>query len=304
MDDPDAVLDRLTAAVRSVTSLTDLPSSDGRFDWPAEAAELLAAAEAASSAELAATAENILIDADVAEGSPAMTLVVLGLLRLRDREFIDHGVPGLVIERVDFASLPVSVSGIDMRLEATLDGGFRPVPMRADERAFANVSTEIQVLLPNDDEHAARVARRELDPSGLHVSNAVEFAYEQRLSRRVLWGFGQCVLTDQRLLGVMFQRDDTTKPRSVERTAMPEADLFGSLEGPSGSVVGFSMDRTLFREHALLVPVLGRRIPDVVLTGEIDVALSTMGAEDAGGTIGKAAKGQIAGAVERFWTSS
>jgi hypothetical protein len=77
----------------------------------------------------------------------------------------------------------------------------------------------------------------------------------------------------------------------------------GSGNGPSGSVVGFSIDRALFEEHALVVPMVGRRTPDVVLTGEIDVVLSTMGAEDAGGAIGKAAKGQIAAAVERFWTS-
>lgn len=307
MDYTDQTLGRLAQEATKVGCVTGLPSTqDGRLDCTGPVGEFLVAAESAAAAGYPEEAQDLLLDSPAGEGEVSKALRLFALMRLNDREFAGHNTDGLLLERLDFVSLPTPSHRLEVGLETTTDGGLRPISSRSDERVFANVSCEIQILGTNDDDsHAARVHERGFDDDGLEASEAVRFRYHQRLSRRLLWGFAQCVFTDQRLFGVVFQRDDDRSQRSEERVAMPDAEIFPAEGRPVGSVVMFSMERQLFDERVVQTPLLSRRLPIVVLSGDaVDVVIYTMGAEDAEGQVGRPAKGHIATAVDQFWATS
>lgn len=306
VDYTDETLGRLAQVATNVGSVTTLPSTpDGRLDCTGPIGEFMLAAESAAAAGYPEEAEDLLLNSPAGEGEVSKALCLFALMRLNDREFTDHDINGLILERLDFVSLPTLSHRLQVGLETTSDGGLRPMSSRSDERVFANVSCEIQILGTNDDSHAARVHERGFDDDGLEASEAVRFRYHQRLSRRLLWGFAQCALTDQRVFGVVFQRDGDRSQRSEERVAMPDAEIFPAEGRPVGSVVMFSLDRELFDERVVQTPLLSRRLPVVVLSGDaVDVVMHTMGAEDAEGQLGRPAKGQIATAVDQFWATS
>lgn len=305
VDYKDETLRRLAQAAKKVGSVTALPSTEGgRLDCAGPVGELMLAAESAAAAGNREEARGLLLDLPTGEGEVPMALRLFAVMRLNDREFADYNCDGLDFERLEFVALPTLSCRLQIGLEATSDGGLRPTSSRSHERVFANVSCEIQILGFNDDSHAARVHERAFDDDGLEVSDVVLFMYYQRLRRRLLWGFAQCVLTDQRLFGVIFQRDNNRRQPSDERIAMPDAMILPAEGRPVGSVVMFSLERQLFDERIVRTLPISRRLPTVVLSGdEVDVVMYTMGAENTVGQVGRPAKGHIATAVDQFWAT-
>ena len=73
--------------------------------------------------------------------------------------------------------------------------------------------------------------------------------YTLRTVRRAAWGTGICLLTDQRLVGLIFDNDVQSVGSSPERSAMP----FALVEADgSGSVLVFTVERAAFDECQLL----------------------------------------------------
>lgn len=293
-----AELRSLAAEVAEAERAT--PGEDGVLTHP-----LFVAADAAFSAGHRDVAEDILLDGFDGASEVGKVLLVCSTLRANDVEFRGHGIEGLEIRRVEFGGSRVSLDDLEMMLTVTGAGAVIPKPTRPGERVLVNLGAEIQLFGPNqDDERAAAIHARGFDSSGLH--GQIEVFYGMRINRRLLWGFGHCLLTDQRALGLVFQRDrDSGGDTSAEREAMPDTFAAADDDGnPIGSVLAFSVARELFEDKELRVPLLTRRIPDINLIGDVDLSLSAWRVVDEGDRVVRPEKGQIAAAVEAFLPST
>lgn len=297
----EPVLEELRALVTEMaTTEKVMPGADGVLMHP-----LFAAADAAFAAGHQDAAEDILLDATEGTSEAGKALLIFAMLRANDLEFRGHGVEGLEIRRVELGASRVSIDALEMTLSATDAGAMIPQTTRRGEQVLVNLGTEIQLFGPNDDdERAAAIHARGFDSSGLF--GQIGALYAMRVTRRLLWGFGHCLLTDQRACGLVFQRD--SKPNAdatPEREAMPDMFAASDDDGtPLGSVLVFSAARELFEDKELRVPLLTRRVPDINLTGDVDLCLSTWRVVDDHGRVVRPEKGQIAAAVEAFLPSA
>lgn len=260
----------------------------------------------ASAAYRAGTKQDVtaaLLDArDGATGVGRM-LLSLAMLRENDGEFHGHGIAGLDIRRIELAGARSIIEDLGLELTATADGGVVARSARPGERILVTVaSPQIQLLASNADERKAiEVHDRGYDCSGL--SGHTRMLYEFRVVRRLLWGVGQCMLTDQRAAGVIFQRDPPSGGTLTrEREAMPHAVVRASEDRTTiGSVLVFSVNRVLFDEAEVIAPLLiGKSMPDVFLMGDVSLAFDARSMVDERDRIVKPPKGRIASAVAKF----
>jgi hypothetical protein len=233
------------------------------------------------------------------ERSTGLVRRTLGVARLseNDREFRRGSIDGLDVRRVDFIGPRAAIPEIGIEIVVTPAGALVPRSTRADERIFATIGAEVQLLAENDlpDEQAAQLAARRLDATHLH--GQAEILYGLRELRRLAWGAGFCALTDRRAFGLIFDEEVNGVARSPEVEAMPMAFL-----DPDGwaSVIAFSVERELFEDHESIRPLNARNRPYVNLIGACSIALDTFQVADSADVVVRPRKGEIADAVTRF----
>lgn len=317
VDHKDA-LDELTQAIAGVKGLESLEASpDGQLT-KRPVGRLLRAAEAAYAAGLDEEATAALDEAFSPDTAcPAETVALaFATSREEDCEFRTQNVEGLEVHRIDLKGSRVMIEDLDIELLATDAGTLVPRPMGADETPMVTmVAADLQLFGPNDgpEEEAERVHARGFDSTGLWDPELV-LAYEFRILRRLLWGMGHCVLTDHRVLGLIYQPDETPdwSRMSPERAAMPTSlVLLEEDDVPVGTVLIFSINRLLASEDGadpappsakLRMPLLiGRNIPDVAIDwGAVELVVDVRGVVDEHGKMRKPRKGEIAAAAKAF----
>jgi len=258
---------------------------------------LLAAADNARIAGHRQATTDALLDALDGATAPGTTLLMLAMLRSNDGEFEGHGVDGLRIRRVEYVSMPVTVGDFELELVATASGAFILKSIRSAELGLVTVAGDLQLFGGNEDNgKAAEVHARGFDYTDLE--RTMQAWYELRLIRRLAWGFGCCLLTDQRLVGLIYEPDTRSGAKTPERDAMPDV-LCG--DGP-GSVVVFDAERRLFEKCEIQQTVLSKRVPTLSLMGRGDccLVLSTSRILNDDDRLVRPGKGIVADAVQTF----
>jgi hypothetical protein len=111
---------------------------------------------------------------------------------------------------------------------------------------------------------------------------------------RAAWGSGMATLTDQRLLGVIFDDEIQGRPRTAETAWMPPAFVASDVS----SVIVFDIPRSSVSESEVLDNgFIGRRIPYANLHGEnFGFSCQTIRILEAGNLV-KPRKDVLAGAL-------
>jgi hypothetical protein len=215
------------------------------------------------------------------------TLLTCALLRVGDGAFLNHGAHSLNIRRVDFVGHRVQFDDDAVALVPVNDSVV-PVGTRPGEQALLTVFATMQLLVVNDENAPAtrEADERRLDSFGLF--GAVALLYEQGLERRAAWGTGACVLTNQRVIGLLFDDDVDGRPESAETRAMPAA----AVADDSSTTVLFSVDRTQFDDREAMAGAdrvsryFHNRVPTVNLLGDnCDIVLDVFRVVDRDGRI-------------------
>ena len=259
----------LLKAISQLASVEELP--DGRVDQLPEAKAVLGAAdELARLSELEATLDSI--DAAAAGLSPAAQLVVtFAKLRADDRLILGHGDEALRLRRIDFKGTEAAIPELEARLRPSGDGSMWLVGERPGERQSVVFAGEFQLIVGGEAETVQGLERqlealnttRGREDYGL--SGQLLVTYAVGVGLRAMWGSGLATITDQRLLGVVFDDDMQGRPRTPETAWMPPA----SVASDASSVIAFEIPRAAIEEVEVIDGgFIGRRIPYANLHGE------------------------------------
>lgn len=266
-DQTASPLDDLSDAIEAVR---EAPAA---VPTPPELVERLrSAARAARQAGYPDEANERLHGAFEGASDPAGLTLLMAMLARNDGEFESHTIPELTIRRVEFTGYPVPVDELGIELVETTAGSLVPRVTTADQTPLITVATEIQLFVLNElpEDEAARLHQRGFDYSHLK-GELLTAQYGFRTLRRIAWGVGICLVTDSRLIGLIFDND--VGIRSPEHAAMPLA----AIGTKRSSVLVFICQREVFDELELINPgPLLKRIPYVNLGGNCSVALETM----------------------------
>lgn len=291
-------LDGLLQAVAQLREVTELPQ--GRVDELAQARAVLDAAdELARVSELEAAFDAV--DAEAADFSPAARLVVtLAKVRADDRLILGHGDESLRLKRIDFQGDEAAIPELEARLRPTPDGSMWLVSEREGERESTIFAGEFQFIVSGEPETVDALERqvtelgttREREEYGLNGQLLISFAFGVGL--RAAWGSGVVTLTDQRLLGIIFDDDMQGRPRTTEAAWMPRA----FVASDASSVLAFEIPRSAIEEVEVIDNgFVGRRIPYANLDGErFSFSCQTVRIVE-GDRLVKPKKGVLAGAL-------
>lgn len=254
------------------------------------------ATEAFASDALAPAAANLLLDAMDGASEDAEEALMVAFMARNDREFMTHTVSGLAIGRLAFAELPANAEELDFLCRATDDGAIIPQPRDADEQVEITIACKLQVLVANalPEEDATRLHQRGFDFSCLDGS--LNLAYGLRAMRRVAWGIATLVLTDRRVIAVIYEDRVPGVGSSPERLAMPLARVasYGS------SVIVLACDRAVFEDCETSTGFLQSRMPYVNMTGDCGLAFDAMRVLNDQDRLVRPHKDQVAAAVRAF----
>ena len=265
-------------------------------------AALYAAAHAARDAGFRDEVQEILDAA--AEAAPPRLKMPLNsaYLQKQDREFRHHDVAALDIRRVEFTGGFADVRDLELVCTATAAGSFVPKVTRPGEQPILSIACAIQLFVGNTLEGAAAAELDARDVDASHLGGSLEMLYMLRTVRRAAWGTGICLLTDQRLVGLIFDRDVQGVGSSPERSAMPFALIDADR---SGSVLVFTVERAAFDDYQCSTGFLQNRVPAVqVFADECALALDTYRVLDAGDRLVRPGKDVIERAVRQFVPSA
>lgn len=278
--------DATLAAVLSTPSLTlDSPQAMG----------LYAAAQTARR-----TGHIDLIDERIESARKDATDAILEVLALadlleNDRAFVEQSSSHVRVRRVVFNSLPVTVPELEMECFATPAGAVLVRTVRPGEREVGSIAAEIQLFVNRDLVGNDSGEGVPLDPSNL--IGHLKFEYLQRLVTRILWGSGILLITDQRIIGLVFSRDVPQSRDSPERGRMPWADVLSS----GGAVVVFDIDRSMLTSTETATGFMTGKLPPGSLYGEeVSIGFDSFAITDSGNKLVKPAKGLIAGIVREI----
>lgn len=217
----------------------------------------------------------------------------LAYLLENDAAFCEQTSSQLRIHRRHFTNSHLSVPQLELECFATSEGAFLPRVIRPGEVARLSIAAEIQLFVNADlTGHSGAECASE-DSSHLQGHLAAE--YSLRLISRLVWGVGVILITDQRVLGLVFDDEVPGIRSSDERDRMPIAYVDGD---GSGSVIVFEASRSAFTETQVATGFMAGKLPPGNIIGE-EVSLSFVphAVVDAAHRLVKPAKGAIVEAV-------
>lgn len=218
-----------------------------------------------------------------------------------DAEFRAQTNESFVIRRITTIGTPQCrrrASGVaDL---ATSDESILVAPADPQERTLLSLLGAVQIFVPNDlpDEEAARLHRRAFDNQGL--SGVIAVHYNTRSLRRAAWGMASLTLTDQRIIGVVYDEPVPGVRSSPERAYMPAA----AIDAETMSVIGFSCDRAAFDDHSISSGLGQSRTPIVHLNGDVTFVLLPLRTVSLQHGVAKPEKHQVATAIRSFVPAS
>jgi hypothetical protein len=268
LTDRDRRRERLLRAVGDARAISELPL--GRIDCLASVRELIEASD-----DLARVSElEALLDAIDTEidgfSDAALSAVSVAKLRGNDRLLLGHGDIDLRLLRVDFHGTEAVVPEFDAVLRSTDAGSLRMDPALSAERQSLAFAGEFQFIVdgtPNTIEGHERLLRqlsttRHREDYGL--AGRLLLTFTLGVGLRALWGSGTATLTDERMLGVIFDEDMSGRPRCTEDAWMPAAGVCSDVS----SVIVFDIPREAIDEVEVLdAGFVGTRIPYANLYG-------------------------------------
>ncbi len=235
----------------------------------------------------------------------AKTILMFCLLRRRDRIFLEDQTEDLTIFRADFAGLEPSYPEHELKLIRVGDG-LVPQSTRTGEQHRLGILAELQAFVPSVEGSPATLEANERRVDDFGLIGGLAEHYRARVIRRVAWGSGSCLLTDQRLIGILFDDDVTGRPDTAESLNMP----LSSVTGEVSSAVAFTAERNQFtsRQVSAGVSPLGKffynRVPTLNLHGsEFHAVIDVRRVVDPDGSIRKPRKDEVDSAVFEFCNS-
>ena len=261
--------ERLVAGIRQIAGISELPA--GRVDQLTTVREVLDAADdLARLSELQALCDTIDAESD---GFPeaAKYIGLIAKLRQDDRLILGHVDEDLRLLRIDFNGTEAEIPELHCVLRSTSGGSLMMESTVAGERATLAFAGEFQFIVGGATEATLRGLERHL--LALKTSRGRELfglkgqqllKYGLGFGFRAAWGSGTATLTDQRMLGVIFDDDMQGRPRSTEDAWMPLALVAADIS----SIIAFDIPRAAITELEVLDKgLLGRRIPYANLSG-------------------------------------
>jgi hypothetical protein len=219
--------ERLLEAVRKIAHVAELP--DGRIDALPEVKRVLEAAnDLARLSELEGALDPL--DDEVERFSEAgKSIVAVTKMRADDRLILGHGDEGLRLLRVDFRGKEADVPELEAALRPTADESMWMQSTRGGEQESLAFAGEFQFIVGGSEETLEGLKRqltelsttRQREEFGLQGEILITFALG--VGMRAAWGSGMATLTDQRLLGVIFDDEIQGRPRTKETAWMPPA---------------------------------------------------------------------------------
>jgi hypothetical protein len=265
--------ERLLDSVKRVASISELPV--GRIDALAEVREVLEAAdELARLSELERVFDAL--DGELEQSSEAgRCLAAVAKVRADDRLILGHGDENLGLLRVDFTGKEAGVPELEAALRPTADGSLWVESTREGEQVQLAFAGEFQFIVGGEKEVLEGLERqltelsttRQREEFGLHGEILMTFALG--VGMRAAWGSGMATLTDQRLVGVIFDDEIQGRPQTKETAWMPSAGIASDVS----SVIAFDIPRASVAESEVIEGgaisgIIGRRIPYANLYGD------------------------------------
>ena len=259
----------LLEAVKALAPLVELP--DGRVDEVAEVQRVFDAAdELARRSELEETFEA-LDGASDGFSAAARSVVLLARMRADDRFILGHGDKGIELLRVDFQGTEAAVPELEAVLRPSADGSLWLRSEHEEEREPTIFAGEFQFVVGGSPETLEGLERqleslstsRGRDEYGLNGEMLLSFSLG--VGMRAAWGSGVATLTEERLLGVIFDDAIQGRPKGLEDAWMPPAFVASDVS----TVIAFEIPRSAIEEVEVIDNgFIGRRIPYANIHGE------------------------------------
>jgi hypothetical protein len=299
-------LDDLKSALTALTDDLVLPTGDLRSNQHAQdlfsTVDTLVAARRFRSQSTQDDAFTLVSDLYSKASGSRKTILMSALMRQNDQAFLDHSAAGLNVFRADFSGHAVSFPEHELDF-VRAGSGLIPKTTRPGEYPQSTLYAEMQVFVPSTEESRAALeaSERPLDDFGL--IGALAEHYRAGVIRRVAWGSGSCLITDQRLIAILFDDAITNRPDTTETANMPLSTVTGEVS----SAVAFSGERRQFTSRQVTAGAspLGRffynRVPTLNLHGShFHVVLDVRRVVDPSGTIRKPGKDEVDTAIVEF----
>ncbi len=233
---------------------------------------------------------------DQAKGGPSSSVIALAVLRDDDREFHGHGIAGLEIERFEFVGGRAEVPGLGFGLSGTPAGAVIPWSLDPSEGIWIVLGAEVQLFTPLGPE-PEDTPDRPLDATG--IDGLIGLEYGLGLLKRHLWGIAMIAFAADRIFGFVYEDEIPMRKESPETLAMPFVEVSGA-DGGSGSVLGFSVPRSLFTDSEISRGFGNKKLPYINLNGECSVSVDTHRMVDENRKVVMPPKGHVAQAVASF----
>jgi hypothetical protein len=298
-------LDELTAALDALSDDVVLPDGDMRANQQARdlfnAVDTLVATRRFRSHRPKDEAFTLIEDLFSKASGDQRTILMSAVLRQNDQAFLDHGADGLNVFRVDFSGHGAGLPMYELDL-VPAGSGLIPKSTRPGEQAQVALYAELQVFVPSTEESPAMLEANERPVDDFGLMGGLAEHYRARVIRRVVWGSGSCLITNQRLIAVLFDDAITNRPDTGETVNMPVSTVTGEVS----SAVAFTAERSQFESRQVTAGAspIGKffynRVPTLNLHGsKFHVVLDVRRVVDSG-KIRKPGKGEVDAAVFEF----
>lgn len=270
-----ASLEELKSAVEAVERIEALPSGDVRADpriarlWDLIKHQI-ECGEYRWKPQRSPDYDLICEASDTASG-PGKTVLDMMYFCNHDHGILSSPIDGLAIDRIIWSGNSADYPDLGVQLQI-IGSTYTPIPTRPDEEWILGLDCELELLVKAVPEQQATQEAAERPLSVWELFGQMLTDYELRKFRRVTIGSGSCVITDQRVIG-MVQKEDPPLPKGAEKMAMPHAIIDPSIN--IGSSVLFSVDRDQFTHQedlqgqgGLTARWLQSRAPTIALLGE------------------------------------
>lgn len=278
-----------------LTALTAVKNGTGRTDDLFYAAEVARAVEGDDAVET-----EIEVAVKELKGKPAIVKV---LAASSSFSWWDSIFQNYVPENLRVRRLPVEDMGefhskeLEIAAPKSSTGAMIPYSTALDERTILTFGAVIQLFVNNEQPEKEKLIlhTRGFEEGGL--TGQLLMDYQLRLIRRVLWGAASCILTDRRLVGVVFENEvPGVNQNSLEFKSMPGAFV---AEG-GGTVLAFDVPRANFTDFKVKGIGMGGKKAVVSLEGDTSFyGLASM-VDNGAGDLVKAGKRQFENAFATF----
>jgi hypothetical protein len=309
LEGPDA-LQGLKAALDALLDGVDLPEGSMRANSQArdlfDAVDTLVAARAFESFPEKGEAFVMVEELLAKSSGDTKSVLMSASMRQNDQAFLDHGADGLNVFRADFSGHEASFPEHEIDFVPAGDG-LIPKSTRSGEQLRIGLYADLQVFVPTAEKSPATLEANERRVDDFGLIGGLAEHYRAQAIRRAAWGSGSCLITDQRLIGILFDDDVTGRPDTEESVNMP----LSSVTGEVSSAVAFTAERRQFTSRQVtagaspLGKFFSNRVPTLNLHGsEFHAVLDVRRVVDHDGSVRKPRKDEVDTAILEFCSSS